>query len=146
MGAVRRDHVQVRQNKYAQVLAQRHRSLFYNTGKLLHHGRDPRSCGHCEAIGHRAPQCPELHGQTDFVTAFTQTGMGLCSDQDLQWLRALPANCEERPRMLFGEQTVTLPLAPPLRKVPDGTCAVPALLSASLRTETDPAPAPQVIS
>ena len=41
--------------------------------------------------------------------------MALCSDQDLQWLRALPANCQERPRSLFGERNVTLPLAPPPR-------------------------------
>ena len=119
-------------------------SLFVpQDGEASHHGRKPRSCVDSEAIG----TCPQLHVQADFVmiTAFTKNGMALCSDQDLQWLRALPANCQERPRMLFGEQTVTSPLAPPLRTVPDGTCAAPLcfLLLCGL---TDAAPPPQVIS
>ena len=72
-------------------------SLFVpQDGEASHHGREPRSCVDSEAIG----TCPQLHVQADFVTAFKKKGMAICSDQDLQWLSALPANCQEQPRML----------------------------------------------
>jgi len=91
-------------------LAQRHRGIFYNSGKLVQEGHEKRTCGHCSLEGHNVLNCPELHEVRDFVSSFTQKGEAKCNSLDLAWLRALPANWDARPRNLFEVQEPPPPL------------------------------------
>lgn len=84
----------------------------------MQEGREKRTCGHCSHEGHNALNCPELHEVRDFVSAFTQKGEAKCNSLDLAWLRALPANWDERPRNLFDMQE---PLPPQSLPVEDTT-------------------------
>jgi hypothetical protein len=110
-------------------MAQRHRGIFYNTGKLVQEGCQKRTCGHCGVEGHCVLNCPELHEVRDFVTSFTPEGEALCHSEDLAWLRALPAKWNERPQSLFTEEESPHPS--PLQKVPALSVAEPTAESTS---------------
>ncbi len=62
------------------------------------------------------------------------SGVRRCAIQDLAWLHALPAECDARPRCLFGEQDFRAPA--PLRKDGEQDFALRKAVAAAAAAET----------